>query len=122
MPRVKRGQNAMTAARRFSSEPAVTSSPSPSSTRQRRKPSSAVSSSPTSAAGRRNASSRALDRPHRRSRQFERHGYSQLIHGLQLGGLDLDRKILAELAVNDPARFTALTDSARGALTKTAAA
>ena len=47
--------------------------------------------------------------------------YSQLIHGLKLGGIDLDRKILADLAVNDPAGFTALTDQAKSALTKTAA-
>ena len=42
--------------------------------------------------------------------------YSQLIHGLKLGGIDLDRKILADLAVNDPAGFTALTDQAKSAL------
>ena len=47
--------------------------------------------------------------------------YSQLIHGLKLGGIDLDRKILADLAVNDPTGFTALTDQAKSALTKTAA-
>ena len=49
--------------------------------------------------------------------------YSQLIHGLKLAGNDLDRKILADLAVKDPAGFTALTDSAKSALSnKTAAA
>ena len=47
--------------------------------------------------------------------------YSQLIHGLKLAGIELDRKILADLAVNDPAGFTALTDQAKSALTKTAA-
>ena len=47
--------------------------------------------------------------------------YSQLIHGLKLAGIELDRKILADLAVNDPAGFTALTDQAKSAL-KTAAA
>ena len=49
--------------------------------------------------------------------------YSQLIHGLKLAGIELDRKILADLAVKDPAGFTALTDSAKSALSnKTAAA
>ena len=46
--------------------------------------------------------------------------YSQLIHGLKVAGIDLDRKILADLAVNDPAGFTALTDQAKSALNKTA--
>ena len=48
--------------------------------------------------------------------------YSQLIHGLKVAGIELDRKILAELAVHDPAGFTALTDQAKSALNKTAAA
>jgi large subunit ribosomal protein L20 len=49
--------------------------------------------------------------------------YSQLIHGLKLAGIELDRKILAELAIHDPAGFTALADQAKSALTnKTAAA
>ena len=49
--------------------------------------------------------------------------YSQLINGLKKAGVELDRKILADLAVNDPAGFTALTDQAKSALSnKTAAA
>ena len=47
--------------------------------------------------------------------------YSQLIHGLKVAGIELDRKILADLAVNDAAGFTALTDQAKSALNKTAA-
>ena len=31
--------------------------------------------------------------------------YSQFIHGLKTAGVELDRKILADLAVNDPAGF-----------------
>jgi large subunit ribosomal protein L20 len=46
--------------------------------------------------------------------------YSQFIHGLKVAGIELDRKILADLAVNDPAGFTALTNQAKSALTKTA--
>jgi large subunit ribosomal protein L20 len=42
--------------------------------------------------------------------------YSQLIHGLSAAGVELDRKILADLAVRDPAAFAALAASARQAL------
>jgi len=44
--------------------------------------------------------------------------YSQLIAGLKLTGNTLDRKILADLAVQDAAAFTAIVESARGALNK----
>src|SRR5690348_3704625 len=39
--------------------------------------------------------------------------YSQLIHGLKVGGIDLDRKILADMAVNDAEGFAALVTSAK---------
>lgn len=42
--------------------------------------------------------------------------YSQFIHGLDLAGLDLDRKVLADMAVHDPAAFANLVEAARGAL------
>ena len=44
--------------------------------------------------------------------------YSQLIHGLKLAGVELDRKVLADIAVKDAAGFTALSESAKTALTK----
>jgi len=44
--------------------------------------------------------------------------YSQLINGLKLSGNTLDRKILADLAVQDAAAFTAVVESARAALNK----
>jgi large subunit ribosomal protein L20 len=44
--------------------------------------------------------------------------YSQLIHGLKLVGIDLDRKILADLAVNDPQGFAALATQAKDAAGK----
>ena len=47
--------------------------------------------------------------------------YSQLIHGLKLAGNDLDRKILADLAVNDAAAFTALCGQAKAAHSTAAA-
>jgi large subunit ribosomal protein L20 len=41
--------------------------------------------------------------------------YGQLIHGLKAAGVDLDRKILADLAVKDAAAFTTLAEQARAA-------
>jgi large subunit ribosomal protein L20 len=48
--------------------------------------------------------------------------YSQLIHGLKAAGVELDRKILADIAVNDAAGFTALVEQAKAQLAKTEAA
>ncbi|MFB9909515.1 50S ribosomal protein L20 [Allokutzneria oryzae] len=42
--------------------------------------------------------------------------YNRFIQGLRLAEIDVDRKILAELAVSDPAAFTALVEAARAAL------
>ncbi len=42
--------------------------------------------------------------------------YSEFIHGLKLAGVKLNRKMLAELAVNDPEAFTALTEQAKKVL------
>ena len=42
--------------------------------------------------------------------------YNRFMHGLRLAGIDLDRKVLAEIAVSDAAAFTALVDAARKAL------
>ncbi|NKE59879.1 50S ribosomal protein L20 [Lentzea sp. PSKA42] len=42
--------------------------------------------------------------------------YNRLIQGLRLGGVEVDRKILADLAVTDANAFTALVEIARGAL------
>ena len=39
--------------------------------------------------------------------------YSQFIHGLKLAEIDLDRKILADLAVRDPEAFSKLVETAR---------
>ena len=43
--------------------------------------------------------------------------YSALMNGLHKAGVEIDRKILADLAVHDPAAFTALAERARSALT-----
>ncbi len=42
--------------------------------------------------------------------------YNQFIHGLKVAGIDLDRKILADLAVKDPAGFANLATQAKGAI------
>ncbi|SDI37527.1 large subunit ribosomal protein L20 [Actinokineospora alba] len=39
--------------------------------------------------------------------------YNRFIEGLRVGGVEVDRKILAELAVSDPTAFTALVEIAR---------
>ncbi len=43
--------------------------------------------------------------------------YSALMNGLRKAGVEIDRKILADLAVRDPQAFSALADQARSALT-----
>jgi large subunit ribosomal protein L20 len=47
--------------------------------------------------------------------------YSKLIAGLKTTGITLDRKVLAELAVNEPAAFTAVVKSAKLEATATVA-
>ena len=42
--------------------------------------------------------------------------YSQFIHGLSLAGIELDRKVLADVAVRDPEAFAQLAESARAAV------
>ena len=39
--------------------------------------------------------------------------YSQLVHGLQVGGVGVDRKMLADLAVRDPAGFQEVAQVAK---------
>ena len=38
--------------------------------------------------------------------------YSKFIHGLKLANIEIDRKVLAELAVSDPSGFTRITELA----------
>jgi len=42
--------------------------------------------------------------------------YSTFVHGLQGAGVELDRRMLADLAVHDPAAFGQLIETARGGL------
>jgi len=39
--------------------------------------------------------------------------YSRMIHGLKLAGVDINRKVLSELAISDPQGFTALAEVAK---------
>lgn len=42
--------------------------------------------------------------------------YSRLMHGLQVADIDLDRKVLADLAVHDPEAFAQIAEQAKSAL------
>jgi len=42
--------------------------------------------------------------------------YNRLIQGLKLAGVEVDRKVLADIAVTNPAAFTSLVEVARKAL------
>ena len=42
--------------------------------------------------------------------------YSRLIHGLQLAEIEVDRKVLADIAVHDPEAFGAIAAAAKAAL------
>lgn len=48
--------------------------------------------------------------------------YSQFVHGLKVAGIELDRKVLSDIATNDEAGFTALAQQAKDALAKQPAA
>ncbi|VAV89316.1 LSU ribosomal protein L20p [hydrothermal vent metagenome] len=42
--------------------------------------------------------------------------YGRFIHGLDLAGIEVDRKVLADLAVHEPEAFKALAEKAKAAL------
>ena len=42
--------------------------------------------------------------------------YSKMMHGLKVAGINLNRKVLADLAVNDAAAFAQLAEKAKAAL------
>jgi large subunit ribosomal protein L20 len=44
--------------------------------------------------------------------------YSQFVHGLKAAGLDLNRKVLADVALKDEAGFLTLVNTAKAALAK----
>lgn len=42
--------------------------------------------------------------------------YGRFMHGLKLAGIEVDRKVLSDLAINEAAAFKALVDKAQAAL------
>ena len=48
--------------------------------------------------------------------------YSQMMHGLHLAGVEVDRKILADLAIRDPGAFAAIANRAKEELQALASA
>ena len=44
--------------------------------------------------------------------------YSKFMHGLKLAGIDMNRKMLAQIAISDAAAFTAIADQAKAAMAK----
>lgn len=44
--------------------------------------------------------------------------YSTFMHGLKLAGIEMNRKMLSETAIHNPEAFTALCETAKGALAK----
>ena len=57
-----------------------------------------------------------MDHPHQRGVRPHGLSYSRFINGLKTAGVEVDRKILADLAVNDPAAFASLVETAKSAL------
>ena len=45
--------------------------------------------------------------------------YSQFMHGMKLAGIDLDRKVLSDLAIREPEAFAAIVSQAQSALPDT---
>ena len=57
-----------------------------------------------------------VDRPHQRGGpQSTAISYSRMINGLKVAGIDINRKVLSELAISDPAAFAALAEKAKEA-------
>lgn len=44
--------------------------------------------------------------------------YGQFMHGLKLAGIELDRKVLSDLAINEATAFASLVEQAKAALSK----
>jgi large subunit ribosomal protein L20 len=42
--------------------------------------------------------------------------YSVFMHGLKKAGIEIDRKVLSDIAINDPAGFGALAEKVKSAL------
>ena len=42
--------------------------------------------------------------------------YSQLIHGLKLAGIEINRKMLADIAIRDPEAFAKIAEQGKGSI------
>ena len=42
--------------------------------------------------------------------------YSKMMHGLKVAGVDINRKMLSEMAINDPSGFSALAELAKNSI------
>ena len=58
----------------------------------------------------------AVDTAHQRGRASRTLSYSRLMHGLSVAGVDVDRKILADLAVRDDEAFGKIAETAKAAV------
>lgn len=59
-----------------------------------------------------------MDLPHQRAARMEGMSYSFFMNGLKKAGIEVNRKMLADLAVNDMAAFRGIAEQARQALAK----
>ena len=57
-----------------------------------------------------------MDHPHQRGRPHQRYELLGAHERPQEAGVQLDRKVLSDMAINDPAAFTAITEVAKKAL------
>ena len=58
-----------------------------------------------------------MDRAHQRGVPPARGPYGRFIAGLKAAGVEVDRKILADMAVREPAAFAAMVDAAKSTFT-----
>ena len=62
-------------------------------------------------------SSSSVDHPHQRCCSYQRScAYSVFMNGLKKAGVELDRKVLSDMAINDPEAFASLVEVAKKAL------
>jgi large subunit ribosomal protein L20 len=57
-----------------------------------------------------------LDHENQRRLQGKRHELFRFMYGLKQSGIDMNRKMLSEMAIHDPTAFTVLCDTAKNAI------
>ena len=60
----------------------------------------------------------AIEKVEKALRYAREHGltYSQFMHGMKLAGLELDRKVLSDMAIREPEAFAAIVGTIKAAL------